>query len=160
VKVVLTGEGSDEIFGAYSVFVTDKFRRILTAVNSMWTRRIVYNVVCRLRKHSPDSIDYLLKAHLALRAWFTSATALYRLVLSMENARRIRPHIYSPAMREELASVDVEEELVTMNKEPMHGLHPHNASIWFEPNASSELGSDHRRPDVHGPRGSRHASQS
>lgn len=133
VKVVLTGEGSDEIFGAYDAFVADKFRRMLTAVNSMWIRSLVYNVVCRLRKQPPDSIDYLLKAH------FGSPSLIYERYGTIPpwyyHWRMLdvfRPNIYSPAMREELASVDVEEELVMMDKTPMHGLHPHNASIWLE----------------------------
>jgi asparagine synthase (glutamine-hydrolysing) len=42
------------------------------------------------------------------------------------------PAIYSPAMQEELASVDLEEELVEMDKRPMMGTHPHNASLWLE----------------------------
>jgi asparagine synthase (glutamine-hydrolysing) len=42
------------------------------------------------------------------------------------------PGVYAPAIREELASLDVEEELVAMDKGPMKGLHPHNAALWLE----------------------------
>jgi asparagine synthase (glutamine-hydrolysing) len=44
----------------------------------------------------------------------------------------LRQGIYSSSMDEELAGIDVEEELVKMDKSPMNGFHPHNASIWLE----------------------------
>ena len=133
VKVVLTGEGSDEIFGGYDAFVADKFRRILTAVPSMGIRRLVYNVASRLRKQPLDGNDHLFRAH------FGSPSLLYERYGTVppwyyhwRMLDAFRPRIYSSAVREQLADIEVEEELVKMDKKPMHGLHPHNTAIWLE----------------------------
>jgi len=133
VKVVLTGEGSDEIFGGYDAFVADKFRRILTAVPSMGIRRLVYNVASRLRKQPLDGNNHLFRAH------FGSPSLLYERYGTVppwyyhwRMLDAFRPRIYSSAVREQLADIEVEEELETMDKKPMHGLHPHNTAIWLE----------------------------
>jgi asparagine synthase (glutamine-hydrolysing) len=132
IKVVLTGEGSDELFGAYNVFVADKVRRIIAEVPSMYLRKLGYKIACRLRGQS-DSLEYLLKVHfespeLLVRRYGTVPPWYYH----WRMLDSLRQDIYSSSMREELAGVDVEEELVKMDKSPMNGSHPHNASIWLE----------------------------
>lgn len=131
-KVVLTGEGSDENFGAYNVFVADKLRRIIGQVPFMYLRRLAYKMGSRLRGQS-DSLEYLLKVHfefpeLLFRRYGTVPPWYYH----WRMLDSLRHGIYSSTMCEQLAGVDVEEELVMMNKSPMNGLHPHNASIWLE----------------------------
>jgi asparagine synthase (glutamine-hydrolysing) len=133
VKVVLTGEGSDEIFGAYDAFVADKFRRILASFHSRFLTRLAYTVACRMRSQS-DSLEYLMKAHfdeppaLLCKRYGTVPPWYYH----WRMLDSFRQCIFSSTMREELENVDVEEELVEMDKSPINGLHPHNASIWLE----------------------------
>jgi len=133
VKVVLTGEGSDEMFGAYDTFVANKFCRIVATFHSMWLTRLAYNITCRMRGHQSDNLKYLLKAHLessellcnrygTVPPWYFH----WRMLDSF------RQRMFSSTMREELENVDVEEELLEMDKSPINGLHPHNASIWLE----------------------------
>ena len=132
VKVVLTGEGSDEIFGAYDAFVADKFRRILASFHSRFLTRLAYTIACRMRSQS-DSLEYLLKAHsespaLLCKRYGTVPPWYYH----WRMLDSFRQRIFSSTIREELLRVDVEEELIKMDKCPMEGLHPHNASIWLE----------------------------
>jgi len=132
VKVVLTGEGSDENFGAYNVFVADKVRRIIAQFPFMYLRRLGYKIGCRLRGQS-DSLEYLLKVHFeSPELLFSRYGTVPPWYYHWRMLDSLRQGIYSSTMCEELAGVDVEEELVMMNKSPMNGLHPHNASIWLE----------------------------
>jgi asparagine synthase (glutamine-hydrolysing) len=132
VKVVLTGEGSDEIFGAYDAFVADKFRRIVATFHSMWLTRLAYTIACRMRGQS-DSLEYLMKAHFEspalLRKRYGTVPPWYYHWRILDSFRQC---IFSSNIREELARFDVEEELIKMDKSPMEGLHPHNASVWLE----------------------------
>lgn len=133
VKVVLTGEGSDELFGAYDTFVASKFCRSVAAFHSIWLAKLAYHIVCRTRRHQADSLKYLLKAHLEsselLCNRYGTVPPWYYHWNMLDSFRQ---RVYSSTMREELENVDTEEEIVEMDKGPMNGLHPHNAAIWLE----------------------------
>lgn len=133
VKVVLTGEGSDEMFGAYDTFVANKFCRIVATFHSMWLTRLAYNIACRKLRHQSDQLKYLLKAHLEysklLCNRYGTVPPWYYYWRMLDSFRQ---RIFNSTMREELENVDVEEELLEMEKSPINGLHPHNASIWLE----------------------------
>jgi asparagine synthase (glutamine-hydrolysing) len=133
VKVVLTGEGSDELFGSYAVFVENKFSRILLPFKWMPGINAFLRALWRRRGQPVESIDDFLQVHIRLRKalqerygclppWYSQWKMLNPLL----------PTIYAPAVQEELASADVEEELIAMDKSPMKGAHPHNASLWLE----------------------------
>jgi len=133
VKVVLTGEGADELFGSYNVFLENKLCRVLlpfkwvpginTLLRALWGRR----------GQPVESLDDFLEAH------FGSAQALQNrygcLPPWYQNWKMLNallPSIYAPAVQEELASADAEEELIAMDRGPMKGAHPHNAALWLE----------------------------
>ena len=133
VKVVLTGEGSDELFGSYNVFVENKLSRVLLPFKWMPGINSLLCTLWRRRGQPVESLDDFLEAH------FGSAQALQNRYGCLppwyhhwKMLDPLLPGIYAPAIREELASLDVEEELVAMDKGPMKGLHPHNAALWLE----------------------------
>ena len=133
VKVVLTGEGADELFGSYEAYLADKLRRVLALLGWKPLRRLAYQAVYRLRGRPLDGLDHLCESH------FTSPQSLcerYGCVPPWYYHWRMldpfRPGIYAPTMRDALAAVDVEGGLIAMDKSPMQGQHPHNASLWLE----------------------------
>ena len=133
VKVVLTGEGSDELFGSYNVFVENKLCRAIMPFNWMPGIKILFNFLWRLRGQPIDGLDDFLEANFgsskALQERYGCLPPWY---YHWKMLDPLLPQIYAPMIREELASVEVEEELVAMDKTSMQGLHPHNASIWLE----------------------------
>jgi asparagine synthase (glutamine-hydrolysing) len=133
VKVVLTGEGSDELFGGYEAYVADKLRRWVSLLPGNPLRRAAYTALFRKLGRPLDGMDHLCKTHFTSPAYLTNR---YGCVPPWYYHWRMldpyRPDIYSPAMRDALRGVDPEAELVGMDKSPMEGLSPLNASLWLE----------------------------
>src|ERR1039457_4372743 len=133
VKVVLTGEGSDELFGGYEAYVADKLRRWVSMLPFDPLRRAAYRAVYLKLGRPLDGLDHLCKTH------FTSPELLhsrYGCVPPWYYHWRMldpyRPGIYSRGMRDFLQCADTERDLIDMDKSPMRGLHPLNASLWLE----------------------------
>ena len=133
VKVVLTGEGSDELFGGYEAYVADKLRRWVSLLPGNPLRRAAYTALFRKLGRPLDGMDHLCKTHFTSPAYLEKR---YGCVPPWYYHWRMldpfRPDIYGPAMREALRGLDPEAELVTMDKSLMTGLSPLNASLWLE----------------------------
>lgn len=133
VKVVLTGEGSDELFGGYEAYVADKLRRWVSLLPANSLRRAAYTAIFRKLGKPLDGMDHLCKTHFTSPAYLTDR---YGCVPPWYYHWRMldtyRPNIYSPATREALCGIDPEAELINLDKSPMKGLSPLNASLWLE----------------------------
>ena len=134
VKVVLTGNGSDELFGGYEAYVTDELRRQVGLLPSKALRRAAYAAMLRESGRSLDGLlDHLCETHFTSPEWLTER---YGCVPPWYYYWRLlepyRPAIYGPAMRDMLSAVDTEAELLAMDRSPMAGLPPLNASLWLE----------------------------
>ena len=132
-KVVLTGEGSDELFGSYNVFVENKLSRVLLPFKWMPGINAFLRALWRRRGQPIESIDDFLQYILGQQRRSRSGMVAYLLGTNhWKMLNPLLPTIYAPAVQEELASTDVEEELIGMDKRPMMEAHPHNASLWLE----------------------------
>lgn len=108
-KVVLTGEGADELLGGYDLFKENKIRRFWARnPDSRWRASLLRRLHSRLADASPRSLGYLeafyrrglgdtgLEHYSHLPRWTTTAWV---------------KGLYSPAMKEALAGYDAVEEL-------------------------------------------------
>ena len=132
-KTVLSGEGSDELFGGYDVYRADKFRRWVARLPVRTMRRAAYAGAVFGYSRALDGLDSLYAAHFAdpaaLRARYGCVPPWYRAWRLLDE---FRPDIFSDEIRDALASVDPEAELVEMDKTPMRDLHPLNAALYLE----------------------------
>jgi asparagine synthase (glutamine-hydrolysing) len=108
-KVVLTGEGADEVFGGYDLFKEAKIRRFLArAPQSAWRGRILEKLYPYLA-HSPASSRALTQRffsegleHLN-QPWFAHATRI-------ASTRRVLQFL-RPEVAEQIAAVDAHQAL-------------------------------------------------
>lgn len=132
--VVLTGEGSDEIFGGYDCFRADRMRRLLEHKLLRPLRPALYKKLYGWLGSPTSVTDFMLASHATPRAdlakrfggvvppWYDVWTMLdlERSDLLAPGGRRVRPIEEPPA------------ELLALVRDDVADLHPLDAALAFE----------------------------
>jgi asparagine synthase (glutamine-hydrolysing) len=129
-KVVLTGEGADEVFGGYDIFKEAKVRRFWARrPDSAWRPALLRRLYPYLGGMQSQSLEYL-------RAFFRSGlervddplfSHLPRFLLTQRIAR-----FFSPALREAVRGYDALEEMRDGLPAEFRGWHPLNQAQYLE----------------------------
>ncbi len=129
-KVVLTGEGADEVFGGYDIFKEAKVRRFWARrPASAWRPALLRRLYPYLGAMQSQSLEYL-------RAFFRNGlertddplfSHLPRFLLTQRLAR-----FFSPALSEAVRGYDAMEEMRAVLPPAFGGWHPLNQAQYLE----------------------------
>ncbi|MBV8030071.1 MAG: asparagine synthase (glutamine-hydrolyzing) [Betaproteobacteria bacterium] len=129
-KVVVTGEGADEVFGGYDVFKEAKVRRFWARQpTSAWRPALLRRLYPYLAGVQAQSLEYL-------RAFFRTGLEragdpLFSHLPRFELTRRAR-RFYSPELQASLAGYDAMEELRTALPAEFSRWHPLSQAQYLE----------------------------
>jgi asparagine synthase (glutamine-hydrolysing) len=129
-KVVVTGEGADEVFGGYDIFKEAKVRRFWASQpQSKWRPALLRRLYPYLTGMQSQSLDYL-------RAFFRTGLEqrddpLFSHLPRFHLTRRIG-RFYSAAMRRSLEGYDAMEELRADLPAEFRGWHPLSQAQYLE----------------------------
>lgn len=132
-KVILSGEGADEVFGGYDCFRADKMRRILSTRGLSPIRSIAYRQLYRWAGSTPGLVDFMIDLHRQPAAPVERQYGTYPAWYDVwQMLIPFKPFLFSDEIKELLVGIDSEAEFEEIRPSELHRFASMDQSISLE----------------------------